>query len=81
MSRRRLFALFAASSVLFASNPLYAQEDHHGGCDMPPTYVPAELLQRDIPLRKGIGNSRETITTKSVDAQAYYNQGLNYLES
>ena len=29
----------------------------------------------------GRGNSRETVTTKSPEAQAFYNQGLNYLES
>jgi Tfp pilus assembly protein PilF len=34
-----------------------------------------------VPLRSGIGNSRETVTTKSKEAGAYYDQGLNYLES
>ncbi len=34
-----------------------------------------------MPLRKGVGNSHETVTTASSQAQAFYDQGLNYLES
>lgn len=58
-----------------------AQEDPHAGCSAPPSYVPAELLQRSVELRDGIGNSQEDVTTESREAQAFYNQGLNYLES
>ena len=29
----------------------------------------------------GIGNSHEAVTTTSKEAQAFYDQGLNYLES
>jgi tetratricopeptide (TPR) repeat protein len=43
--------------------------------------VPAELLERPVPLRDGIGNAHETVTTASAEAQAFYDQGLNYLES
>jgi tetratricopeptide (TPR) repeat protein len=67
--------------MLAAAGAVRAQEDPHAACAAPPTYVPAELLERTLPLRKGIGNSHETVTTTSKDAQAFYNQGLNYLES
>jgi tetratricopeptide (TPR) repeat protein len=58
-----------------------AQDDPHAGCTAPPGYVPADLLDRPISLHKGIGNSHEAITTASKEAQTFYDQGLNYLES
>ena len=69
------------AAVLSCVAPLAAQDDPHAGCAMPPSYVPDELLEREIPLRPGIGNSHETVTTKVAEAQAFYDQGLNYLES
>ncbi len=69
-------------AVLAASTPFaHAQDDPHAACAAPPSYVPPELLERPVPLRKGVGNSHEVVTTKSKEAQAFYNQGLNYLES
>src|SRR5262245_34798248 len=70
-----------AFSVAFLGVAVRAQEDPHAACAAAPSYVPAELLERPLPLRKGIGNSRETVTTTSAEAQAFYDQGLNYLES
>lgn len=58
-----------------------AQNTLHEVCGAPPSYVPDELLKRTLPIRPGVGNSHETVTTKSPEAQAFYNQGLNYLES
>ena len=58
-----------------------AQDDPHAACALPPSYVPAELLERSVALRNGVGNSREPVTTSSPQAQAFYDQGLNYLES
>jgi tetratricopeptide (TPR) repeat protein len=58
-----------------------AQIDPHAACVMPPSYVPAELLERPVPLRRGVGNSHEALSTKSSEAAAFYDQGLNYLES
>jgi len=73
-------AVFAG--FLFAGGLCAAQaEDPHAACATPPAYVPAEILSRPLPLRQGIGNSHETITTSNAQAQAYYDQGLNYLES
>lgn len=67
--------------LLSLSRFVLAQQDAHVSCAAPPSYVPAELLERSVKLQSGIGNSQEVVTTKSAEAQAYYNQGLNYLES
>ena len=58
-----------------------AQDDPHAACAAPPSYVPEELLERAVPLRTGVGNSHEAVTTANPQAQAFYDQGLNYLES
>lgn len=79
-SRATVFVLMLLSLFPAAGVPR-AQEDPHAACAAPPSYVPAELLERVVPLRKGIGNSHETVTTSSKEAQAFYDQGLNYLES
>jgi tetratricopeptide (TPR) repeat protein len=72
---------FAAILGLLVPGLVLAQEDPHAACAAPPISIPAGLLERPVPLRKGIGNSHELVTTGSPDAQAYYDQGLNYLES
>jgi tetratricopeptide (TPR) repeat protein len=82
MSRLSAFSVAAFLSLaLLHAVPAAAQDDPHAACAAPPSYVPAELLQRPIRLRTGIGNSHEAVTAKSKDAQAFYDQGLNYLES
>jgi tetratricopeptide (TPR) repeat protein len=43
--------------------------------------VPAEILERPLSLREGIGHTHEVVTTLSEDAQAYYDQGVAYLHS
>jgi tetratricopeptide (TPR) repeat protein len=68
-------------SVLVLLPAAHAEEDPHAACAAAPSYVPAELLERTVPLRDGIGNSHEQVTTSSPEAQVYYDQGLNYLES
>src|SRR6266566_2787840 len=40
-----------------------------------------EILERPLPLRRDIGNLHEKMTTSSAEAQAFYDQGLNYLAS
>jgi len=70
-----ILALVLATSVL-AQDP-----DPHAACAAAPAYVPAELLEREVGLRAGIGNSHDAVTTTSPEAQAFYDQGLNYLES
>ena len=43
--------------------------------------MPQEVLERPLPLRHDIGNLHEKVTTPSAEAQAFYDQGLNYLAS
>jgi Tfp pilus assembly protein PilF len=82
MTRIRILGVATVLSVMISFGRIAAgPEDPHAGCAAPPSYVPAELLERSVPLRSGIGNSHETVTTSSKEAQAYYDQGLNYLES
>ena len=81
--RSRTAVPFVVIAVAFglAAGIARAQDDPHAGCTAPPSYVPADLLDRPVPLRKGVGNSHEAVTTASREAQAFYDQGLNYLES
>lgn len=83
MARHSILAVAVLSVVLILARPApsVAQDDPHAACAMPPSYVPAELLERAVPLREGVGNSRQKVTTASPEAQAFYDQGLNYLES
>ncbi len=74
-------ALFVALMVAASCTQALAQDDPHAACAAPPTWVPSELLVKPVPLRKGVGNSHEPVTTSSKEAQAFYDQGLNYLES
>jgi tetratricopeptide (TPR) repeat protein len=41
--------------------------------------VPADLLNRPLPIRANIGRAHDATSTASKDAQAYYDQGLAYL--
>jgi tetratricopeptide (TPR) repeat protein len=74
-------AVATAISVLLLATHARAQTDPHAGHTAPPSYVPASLLERPTSLRTGVGNSHEPVTTASKDAQSFYDQGLNYLES
>lgn len=74
-------SIVVVALISAGSTAAVAQDDPHAACAAPPSYVPAELLERPVPLRTGIGNSHEVVTTASAEAQAYYDQGLNYLES
>jgi tetratricopeptide (TPR) repeat protein len=42
-------------------------------------WVPREILERAVPLRTGLGNAGERVTTASPEAQKFYAQGLDYL--
>jgi tetratricopeptide (TPR) repeat protein len=81
MCSRRVVIALALVLAAAAGAPAHAQDDPHAGCAMPPSYVPAELLERPVVLRSGTGNSHEVVTTAVPEAQAFYDQGLNYLES
>lgn len=53
-------------------------EDPHAACAAM-GWVPREILERPVALRTGTGNAHEQVTTSSREAQALYDQGLNYL--
>src|SRR5205807_7022635 len=46
-----------------------------------PSVVAAEILERPIAIRAGIGSAHSRVSTRSADAQAMYDQGLAYLHS
>jgi tetratricopeptide (TPR) repeat protein len=81
MKRAALILCTTTFGLFFLHADARAQDDPHAACAAPPTYVPTDLLERPVGLRKGVGNSHSTVTTSSKDAQAFYDQGLNYLES
>jgi tetratricopeptide (TPR) repeat protein len=56
----------------------FAQEDAHAACSHM-GWVPRAILERPAPLRAGTGNAHEAVTTSAKEAQALYDQGLNYL--
>jgi tetratricopeptide (TPR) repeat protein len=71
----RVSVNFALATVLFCA-PLVAQ-DAHGPHQIP--VIPNALLERPVPLRSGIGSAHDAVSTRSADAQAFYDQGLAYL--
>jgi len=81
MSHRR-YRLGSASLALVFScvslGPARAQEDPHAACAAM-GWVPRAILERPTSLHPGLGNAHEAVTTSSPDAQAFYDQGLNYL--
>jgi protein-disulfide isomerase/Tfp pilus assembly protein PilF len=63
-----------------AATPVRAQHEGHETHEVI-GYVPQEILERPVTLRRGIGNIHDKVTTTSQQAQAFYDQGLNYLSS
>src|SRR5262252_9137370 len=55
-----------------------AQSSH---CDMGSGYVDPAFLEKPTTLQDGIGKISQKITTRSREAQAFYEQGLAYLDS
>lgn len=66
-----------ALALLGARLSLAQHEGHSMDADI--GWVPREVLERPLPLRQGVGNAHEAVSTRSAEAQAYYDQGLNYL--
>lgn len=73
-------AIFAICCVTLCVTQLWAQHESHQGHDVV-GWIPSEILERPVSLRKNIGNIHEKISTSSAEAQAFYDQGLNYLSS
>src|SRR5262245_30238424 len=69
--------LVLALACLFPGAVIAQHEEHGARAGQ----VPAEILKRPLPLRKGIGTIHDPVTTSSAQAQSYYDQGLAYLHS
>jgi tetratricopeptide (TPR) repeat protein len=68
------------AGLLLCGSGAFAQHESH----LPGNaigWVPAELLERPVSLREGIGKIHEPVSTKSAEAQAFYDQGVAYLHS
>src|SRR2546426_1980932 len=77
MGRRAILVL--CFSALWVT-PVLAQHEFHETHEIV-GWVPQEILERPVSLRRGIGNLHEKVTTSSSEAQAFYDQGINYLSS
>jgi tetratricopeptide (TPR) repeat protein len=75
---RSLHSSLAAALLCAGAVAAAAQDDPHAQCASM-GWVPREVLDRPIPLRPGIGNVNEAVTTPSPEAQAFYDQGMDYL--
>ena len=67
--------LFAC--IFAASSALSRQHEGHG----PQETVPRDILTRPVTIRQGIGAAHQAVTALSPEAQAFYDQGLAYLNS
>jgi tetratricopeptide (TPR) repeat protein len=57
-----------------------AAQHEHGGA-LVGGHVPREVIERPLTIRTGIGKVQHPTSTKSPEAQAFYEQGLAYLHS
>ncbi|HEY7286433.1 MAG TPA: tetratricopeptide repeat protein [Vicinamibacterales bacterium] len=61
------------------------QQGEHGGHQPEARPLPSDDVvaasKRPVPLRSGIGSAHDAVSTKSTQAQAFYDQGLAYLHS
>lgn len=75
--RLTAYLLFGTICWGFVSQAALAQSDLHSSGEKI-GWVPRAILERPVPLRQGIGNLHERVTTSSPQAQAFYDQGLDY---
>lgn len=77
----RCWSLIGPILIAFSA-PAFAQHDTHtASSDLVGHFVPKEIIERPVPLRSDIGKVTHATSTKSPEAQAYYEQGLAYLHS
>ncbi|MFN2446810.1 MAG: hypothetical protein ABR606_14665 [Vicinamibacterales bacterium] len=74
----RAYVAFVTMGLLASASLAFAQHEHHAGRV---GYVPRDILEKPVPIRYGIGEVHERVTTTSPEAQAFYNQGVAYLHS
>jgi tetratricopeptide (TPR) repeat protein len=77
----RILVVFTLKLLLLFCGPVetLTAQPQHTGHDV--GNIPKEILERPVTLRPGIGRVHEVVTTKSPQAQAFYDQGLAYLHS
>jgi protein-disulfide isomerase len=80
MRRIICIAVSGLCSLGLAAAPVLAQHEGHEAPEVI-GWVPQEILERPVSLRRGIGNIHAKVTTASQQAQAFYDQGLDYLNS
>ena len=83
MSRRAVFVLASALAVpaAFAAE-LEKELPPHAACAAPAgDVVEPAMLERPTPIVAGVGAITQKVTTKSREAQAFYDQGLAYIHS
>jgi len=73
-------AFLAVCCTGLTGAPTFAQHESHETHEVV-GWVPKEILERPVSLRRDIGNLHEKVTTTSAQAQAFCDQGLNYLSS
>ena len=73
---RRLLWPFCFVLSVGVLTPTFGQHSQHS---IPS--VPQALLERPVTLRHNIGTAHDDAGTKSKEAQAFYDQGLAYLNS
>ena len=78
MLRFRFASLLVVTATGLSGTLLQGQDEPHAACAAA-GWVPRQILERPVPLRAGVGNNREKVSTRSAEAQAFYNQGVNYL--
>ena len=81
LSRLGSGTLGAALALLLLTREIGAGQTMARPGQRSPGPIPAELLERPVPLREGVGIAHEVVTTRSDRAQAYCDQGLAYLHS
>lgn len=72
------FPLLLCTAFLLTSHVVLLPAQHAGHV-IP--VVPQALLERPVTLRTGIGRAHDAASTKSTEAQGFYDQGLAYLHS
>ncbi len=79
---KKLLALeiFCVAAAFASCPPSYAQASHSESHQRV-GWIPLAFLGRPIALQTGIGSIHEQVSTSSKEAQEFYDQGLDYLES
>ena len=79
---RRITTCIASLTILIflAAGSLAAQDVSHDGHSHI-GWLPAGILERPVSQQQGIGKIHEAVSTKSRQAQIFYDQGLAYLQS